>query len=209
MTACPCRDCRVRLGATWCVVHSRRRAAPGAGLDLTGRRKHGGRPAQASMDLISSLMPISELAPDDVAVVAFLARYRGTTLRAYKLDMLAFLTWCAARDLTPLRGSRPHLELYLRWMEERGYAQATIGRRFGTVGGFYKCAVLDGRPATDPAAAVSRPRVPWESQRRTVLHPLEYAALLTAARRDGASSHALVALLGMLGLRVSRPAPLT
>ena len=55
----------------------------------------------------------------------------------------------------------------------------------------------------NPAAAVTRPRVLWESQRRTVLHPLEYAALLTAARRDGASSHALVALLGMLGLRIS------
>ena len=36
-----------------------------------------------------------------------------------------------------------------------------------------------------------------------MLHPLEYAALLTAARRDGPQSHALVALLGMLGLRVS------
>ena len=36
-----------------------------------------------------------------------------------------------------------------------------------------------------------------------MLHPLEYAALLTAARRDGSSSHALVALLGMLGLRIS------
>ncbi len=36
-----------------------------------------------------------------------------------------------------------------------------------------------------------------------MLHPLEYAALLTAARRDGPGSHALVALLGMIGLRVS------
>ena len=36
-----------------------------------------------------------------------------------------------------------------------------------------------------------------------MLHPLEYAALLTAARRDGPQSHALVALLAMLGLRVN------
>ena len=41
------------------------------------------------------------------------------------------------------------------------------------------------------AVAVIRPRLAWEAQRRTVLHPLEYAALLTAARRDSASSHAL------------------
>jgi integrase/recombinase XerD len=76
-------------------------------------------------------------------------------------------------------------------------------RRFGTVAGFYKYAVLDGRVSANPASAVTRPRVVWESQHRTVLHPLEYAALLTAARHDGPQSHALVALLGMLGLRIS------
>jgi site-specific recombinase XerD len=137
------------------------------------------------------------------AVASYLARYRGMTLRAYKQDMLAFVRWCAERQLEPLQAERPHLELYLRWMENHGYAAATIGRRFGTVAGFYKYAVLDGHLTANPAMAVERPKVRWEGQRRTVLHPLEYAALLSAARQDGASSHALVALLGMLGLRVS------
>jgi integrase/recombinase XerD len=50
---------------------------------------------------------------------------------------------------------------------------------------------------------VTRPRVPWEGQRRTVLNPLEFAAVLSAARRHSDTAHALVALLGMLGLRVS------
>jgi len=137
------------------------------------------------------------------AVASFLARYRDLTLRAYRQDMLAFLRWCAERHLAPLQAERPHLELYLRWMEARGLAPATIGRRFGTVAGFYKYAVLDGNAAVNPTLAVTRPRIAWEGQRRTVLHPLEYAALLTAARHDGPQSHALVALLGMLGLRVS------
>jgi integrase/recombinase XerD len=88
-------------------------------------------------------------------------------------------------------------------MEQQELAPATIGRRFGTVAGFFKYAVLHGHLVNNLALAVTRPRVRWEGQRRTVLHPLEYAALLTAARRDGPHSHALVALLGMLGLRVS------
>jgi len=71
--------------------------------------------------------------------------------------------------------------------------------RFGTVAGFFKYAVLDDHLQDNPALAITRPRVSWESQRRTVLHPPEYAALLTAARQDGPQSHALVALLGMLG----------
>jgi integrase/recombinase XerD len=45
--------------------------------------------------------------------------------------------------------------------------------------------------------------VPWEGQRRTVLHPLEFAAVLSAPRQHGTTAHALVAMLGMLGLRVS------
>jgi site-specific recombinase XerD len=141
--------------------------------------------------------------PTSYAVASFLARYRDLTLRAYRHDMLAVLRWCAERQLAPLEAQRPHLELYLRWMESRGLAPATIGRRFGTVAGFYKYAVLDGNATVNPTLAVTRPRIAWEGQRRTVLHPLEYAALLTAARHDRPHSHALVALLGMLGLRVS------
>ncbi len=58
--------------------------------------------------------------PTSYAVASFLARYRGLTLRAYRQDMLAFLRWCAERRLEPLSAERPHLELYLRWMEAEG-----------------------------------------------------------------------------------------
>lgn len=137
-----------------------------------------------------------------LAVFGFLARYRGATLRAYRQDMKAFCCWCELQGLQPLLVQRPHLELYLRWMEERGYSPSTVGRRFTAVGGFYRYAVIDGYLTVDPTAAVTRPKVPWEGQRRSILHPLEFAALLTAARADGPQSHALVALLGMVGLRV-------
>ena len=140
--------------------------------------------------------------PTQYAAMSFLARYRGATLRAYTQDLRYFLRWCTERSVEPLLVERPHLELYLRWMEQQGLAPATIGRRFTTVAGFYRYAVIDGHCPKDPSLAVTRPRVPWEGQRRTVLHPLEYAALLTAARRDGPGAHALVALLGMIGLRV-------
>ena len=46
-------------------------------------------------------------------------------------------------------------------------------------------------------------KVAWEAQKRTVLHPLEFAAVLSAARRHSDTAHALVAMLGMLGLHVS------
>ena len=141
--------------------------------------------------------------PSDLAVAGFLARYREPTVSAYRRDLRCFWQWCADRDLAPLAAKRPHFELYLRDLERRGYAPATISRRLSTVAGLFKYAVIDELVAANPAAAVTRPRVPWEGQRRTVPHPLEFAAVLSAARRHSDTAHALVALLGMLGLRVS------
>lgn len=85
-----------------------------------------------------------------LAVYGFLARYRGATLRAYGQDLQAYLRWCQAVDLAPLLAQRPHLELFLRWMEQRPYAPTTIGRRFATVAGFYRFPVIDGRISVDP-----------------------------------------------------------
>jgi integrase/recombinase XerD len=153
-------------------------------------------------------MTTAELVPNylDVtrlALTSFLARYREPTLTAYKLDLRTFVIWCQTMDIELLRASRGDLETYLRHLEGRGYAPATIARRFGTVATFYRYAVIDGVLAGNPAGAVSRPKITWEGQRRTVLHPLEFAAVLTAARTSSPNDHALVCLLGMIGLRVS------
>ena len=138
-----------------------------------------------------------------LAIASFLARYREPTLTAYTQDLRAFLGWCQTYDVQVLRVTRGELELYVRYLEGRGYAAATIARRFGTVATFYKYAVIDGVLPTNPADAVGRPKVAWEGQKRTVLHPLEFAALLSAARSSSPNDHALVCLLGMLGLRIS------
>lgn len=130
------------------------------------------------------------------------ARTEPTT-SAYRQDLRCFWQWCADHQLVPLAAKRPHLELYLRDLEQRGYAPATVSRRLSTVAGLFKYAVIDELVASNPTLAVTRPHVRWEGQHRTVLHPLEFAAVLSTARQHSATAHALVALLGMLGLRVS------
>jgi integrase/recombinase XerD len=138
-----------------------------------------------------------------LAVAGFLARYREPTVTAYKLDLKTFLGWCEVHEIEPLRVTRAQLEFYLRSLEGYGYAASTTARRFGTIATFLHYAVIDGLIPADPSIAVTRPQVPWEGQQRTVLHPLEFAAVLSAARTAGPTEHALVALLGMIGLRVS------
>ncbi len=152
---------------------------------------------------MSTGLPAGVTDSSDFAAAGFLARYREPTASAYRRDLRCFWQWCADHQLHPLAARRPHLELYLRDLEARGYAPATVSRRLSTVAGLFKYAVIDELITTNPTTAVTRPRVPWEGQRRTVLHPLEFAAVLSAARRHSDTAHALVALLGMLGLRVS------
>lgn len=108
--------------------------------------------------------------------------------------------WCDRYEREVLRVTRGELDLYVRHLEARGYAPATVARRLGTVASFYRYVVIVA--LGQPAQAVTRAKVAWEGQHRTVLHPLEFAAGLSASRASGPNDHALVCLLGMLGLRV-------
>ena len=99
---------------------------------------------------------MSELVPayldvTRLAVGGFLARYREPTLSSYRTDLRCYLAWCGETEVEPLRVSRAQLELYLRQLETRGYAPATIARRFGTVAVFLKYAVIDGLIPINPA----------------------------------------------------------
>jgi site-specific recombinase XerD len=66
-------------------------------------------------------VPQSEAGFDEaqVAAVAFLARYSGRTLEAYRHDLRMFFQWAGVHGLEVLQASRPHIELYRSAMEER------------------------------------------------------------------------------------------
>jgi len=54
--------------------------------------------------------------------------------------------------LDPLAAQRPHLELYIRWMQEiRWFKPSTVSRRFSVTAGFYRTCVLDGVMQHSPA----------------------------------------------------------
>jgi integrase family protein with SAM-like domain len=67
--------------------------------------------------------------PAQLAAIAFLARYSGRTLDAYRHDLRNLFQWAADHSLPVLEASRPHLEMYRSSMEERGLAASTIDRR--------------------------------------------------------------------------------
>jgi site-specific recombinase XerD len=137
------------------------------------------------------------------AVAAYLARFKGQSRVHTESDLRAFLTWCSSHSLDPLTAQRPHLELYIRWMQEtRRYKPSTVSRRIAVVAGFYRTCVIDAVLAHSPAEHVRRPNVPAESPTLGLTH-LQFEAMLASGRTSSnVNDFALVAMLGLLGLRI-------
>src|SRR6476659_104625 len=119
-----------------------------------------------------------------LAVAAYLARFKGSSREHTDSDLRCYLAWCAERGLDPLAARRPHLELYIRWMQEvRRFKPSTVSRRFSVTAGFYRTCVIDGVLEHSPAEYVRRPFVPAESPTLGFTH-LQFEALLAAARQS-------------------------
>ena len=106
----------------------RRRANCGDGELATG-------PAVSDVIVIASYVR-------RLAVAAYLAGFMGQSRVHTEPDLRGFLTWCESSGLDPLAAARPHIELYLRWLQEvRRYRPSTVSRRMSVVAGFYRTCV--------------------------------------------------------------------
>lgn len=138
-----------------------------------------------------------------MAIAAHLARFKGQSRIHTESDLRAYTSWCELHNLDPLAAKRPHVELYVRWLQEvRRFKASTVSRRMSVVAGFYRTCVIDGVLEHSPAEHVRRPNVPPESPTLGLTH-LQFEALLSEARHS-ANDHdfALVSMLGLLGLRI-------
>jgi integrase/recombinase XerD len=87
-----------------------------------------------------------------IAVAAYLARFKGQSRIHTGSDLRSFLNWCRRQELDPLAAQRPHVELFLRWMQEVGrYKPSTVSRRLSVVAGFYRTCVIDRLLQQSPA----------------------------------------------------------
>ena len=96
-----------------------------------------------------------------LAVAAYLARFKGYSRDHTESDLRCFLIWCAERTLDALAARRLHLELYIRWMQEvRRFQPSMVSRRISVAAGFYRTCVIDGVLEHSPAEHIRRPSVP-------------------------------------------------
>ena len=147
------------------------------------------------------MMTFTELAPApsdppepftdrlQLTVAAYLARFKGPSREHTESDLRCYLAWCAERGLDLLAAQHPHLELYVRSMQEiRRFKPSTVSRRFSVAAGFYRTCVIDGIMEHSPAEHVRRPAAPAESPALGFTH-LQFEALLTAAMAGDSGRH--------------------
>ena len=150
---------------------------------------------------LDAVLVTREVDEAELAAVAFLARYNGRTLDAYRQDLRSFFAWTASVGLEVLAATRPHIELFRHHMEQRGLAASTIDRRLATVCGLYRFAHIDGRIDSNPAQYVRRPKV--HPSQGHGMDRTELGRFLFTAAHFGHQRAALAVLLGLNGLRVS------
>jgi integrase/recombinase XerD len=111
-------------------------------------------------------------------LAAHLGRYRGASRLHTESDLHVYLRWCAELDIRPLAARRADVELYVRWLQDvRRFKPSTVSRRLSVIVGFYRTCVIDAILDHSPVEYV----------RRLSSNPYDFA---------------LVAMLGLLGLRI-------
>jgi site-specific recombinase XerD len=135
------------------------------------------------------------------------------TRAAYRRDVAGWLTWCAERDLDPLRASFLDVNAYARTLEStldprtgRRLAAATVARKLSGLSSWYAFLAKLRAVEANPVGGADRPHVSRDHSATVGLTADEVAALLAAAAaRTGptaARDRAAVVLLADLGLRV-------
>lgn len=158
----------------------------------------------------TALVPVNQPAvtftapvPDQlrIAIAAFLAGYKETTRRVYRNVLKTYTGWCAQNGLDAMTARRFHIELFTRWLEELHYARNTRAKYVGAVCLFYRWMFEEHFIPEDPGVHVARPKWDQESSAISLTH-LQFEALLHAAEEsNNRYDHALVCMLGLLGLR--------
>lgn len=157
-----------------------------------------------SIDATSTAVVVSgsDHSRERTAVLAFIAGYANPRTReAYTHDLTQIQNWCARNGLSLLSLQRPHVELYLRDLEQRGYAPASIGRRLTCLRSFFAYCCDEDWVMKNPCARIKAPKIPEKAM--PYLRHLDCEAFLRGAEQLGPKENALACLLLFNALRVS------
>ena len=116
------------------------------------------------MTTIQYRQPDHPIDDAELAAAAFLARYSGRTLEAYRHDLRGFFQWASNNGVVVLEATRPHIELFGASMEVAVWRprRSTGGSRrcAGSTGSLISTAGSDRTLPSTSAGRRSTPRTP-------------------------------------------------
>ena len=132
------------------------------------------------------------------------------TLRAYRIDLTAFLDWSRREGVSPLELTHRDVRSYLLELTRAGYTTRTIGRRLSALRGLYRWMQREGRCSSGVVTALSSPKLA-RSLPRTMTDDDARALLETCSGDDPVSlrDRAFLELLYATGARISEAAGLS
>ena len=143
----------------------------------------------------------------DLAIRGFLARFPSEATReAYEGDLKLWRNWCTSVGIDNLfEVERGHVEMFGQYLsEERGNCPSSVHRRLVCLRSFYRVLSTDGLVLASPAEYIRLPPVHTDRTQYTHLTRGELSSILhTADQQKSPTDGALVALMGILALRVS------
>ncbi len=150
---------------------------------------------------------VAALGAAEQVTEAWLANRRlsAHTRAAYRRDVAAWLAWCAAREVDPLRASFLDVNAYARGLEA-SLAPASVARKLSGLSSWYDFLLKVRAVEVNPVAGADRPYVSRDHSATVGLTPGEVDALLAAAEAESgpaaARHRAVLVMLADLGLRV-------
>ncbi|MEG0027121.1 MAG: tyrosine recombinase [Raoultibacter sp.] len=105
------------------------------------------------------------------------------TVRAYRVDLQAFIRWAYRLSLNPLRMDHRQLRSYLAELDREQYSRKTINRRLSALRAFYRWLNLTGKMTTDPASVLQGPRLARSLPHR--IAPCDMAKILRVHGKRG------------------------
>jgi integrase/recombinase XerD len=130
----------------------------------------------------------------------------ANTLQAYRTDLTQLVIFLTDRGIVEANVLHPdHLQAFCAWLEEHGYATATIARRIVALRAFSTFLVQTGILVADPCLDLHPPSVTRSS--RQVLTPEQFNSLrdlmVRRATPDGWRDRAMLEVLVATALRAS------
>ncbi len=132
------------------------------------------------------------------------------TVRGYREDFEAFVSWARREGVAPLSLTNRELRAYLSELSRAGYSVRTISRRLSALRGLYRWMLREGRCPSAAVAAVTSPKLS-KTLPRTMSDADVRALLETCAGGDPVDlrDRAFLELLYATGARISEVAGLS